>query len=66
MKSEENRVFNLFFLRPKKAAGTETRMEKRWRLILDGSRRNVFQRIKHRKGRENQKGSDVGPLSDQC
>ena len=47
MKPEEKGFFNLVFLRPKKAADTETRMEKRWRLILDVSKLNVFLRIKH-------------------
>ena len=47
MQPEEQGFFNLVFLRPKKAADSETRMEKRWRLILDVSGLNKFLRIKH-------------------
>ena len=47
MKKEEQGFFNRVFLRPKKAPDTETRMEKRWRLILDVSGLNKFLRIKH-------------------
>ena len=47
MDTEEKGFFNLVFLRRKKAADSETRMEKRWRLILDVSKLNVFLRVKH-------------------
>ena len=47
MDTEEKGFFNLVFLRRKKAAESETRMEKRWRLILDVSKLNVFLRVKH-------------------
>ena len=47
MDTEEKGSFNLVFLRRKKATDSETRMEKRWRLILDVSKLNVFLRVKH-------------------
>ena len=42
MRPEEQGFFNRVFLRPKKTDANETRMEKRWRLILDVSRLNKF------------------------
>ena len=42
MKPGETRFFNLVFLRPKKHDVSETRLDKRWRLILDVSGLNKF------------------------
>ena len=47
METDEQGFFNRVFLRPKKTDASETRMEKRWRLILDVSRLNNFLRAKH-------------------
>ena len=46
MSQDEPGFFNLVFLRPKNCPATETRMEKRWRLILDVSGLNKFLYIK--------------------
>ena len=46
MSQDEPGFFNLVFLRPKNWPATETRMEKRWRLILDVSGLNKFLYIK--------------------
>ena len=42
MSEEETGFFNLVFLRPKKCDRSETRLDKRWRLILDVSFLNNF------------------------
>ena len=42
MASQETGFFNLVFLRPKKCDASESRLEKRWRLILDVSFLNGF------------------------
>ena len=42
MKTNETGFFNLVFLRPKKHDASETRLEKKWRLILDVSSFNKF------------------------
>ena len=42
MASQETGFFNLVFLRPKKCDPSESRLEKRWRLILDVSFLNLF------------------------